>query len=128
MKPTIAAITLLMAVTICSFAVAQKDSSRPAGVPASQWVPLGDRLGIVISDYQPSEALETPQMLAPRPPPPPGQDAGIVGRNPPKDIASLSPLKEGARPYIDGYFMVKQNGRWTRLSVVPPPQVLRSAE
>ncbi|MGH9562701.1 MAG: hypothetical protein ACRD3S_14715, partial [Terracidiphilus sp.] len=63
MKLSIAAGALLIAATIGSYALAQKDACRPDGIPAGQWIPLSDRAGIVISDYQPGDETKTSQGL-----------------------------------------------------------------
>jgi hypothetical protein len=131
MKPSIAAIALVLAVTLCSYALAQKDAGRPAGISAGQWMPLGSQAGIVISDYQPGDEAKTSQGLiqpqrvqALRAP---GEAALLARQRSSEDAAALARQRSSedrARGYIDGYFMLKRNGRWIRLSVVPPPQVL----
>jgi hypothetical protein len=135
MKLSIAAIILLFTAAICSYALAEKDVSRPVGIPAGQWIPLSDRAGIVISDYQPGDETKTSQGLI-RPErvqrlPPPGQAALLARQRSAQDAAVLErqrSLENSARGYINGYFMLKQNGRWIRLSVVPPPQLLGSVK
>jgi hypothetical protein len=131
MKWSIAAITLLFVGTVCSFALAQKDTGRPAGVPASQWIPLSDRAGVVISDYQPGDEDKTSQGLirAQRVQrlPPPGESAALARKQSAQDAAAVARQRaseNSARGYVNGYFMVKLYGRWTRLSVVPPPELL----
>jgi hypothetical protein len=109
MKLILSSTAILLAAITLSFASAEKSPDRPSGISAGHWVPLGDRLGVAISDYQPSDFLGD---CLPR-----GQCV-----SPP--VAS-SP--NTTRPFLNGYFMVKQDGRWTRLSVVPPPEVLREA-
>jgi hypothetical protein len=132
MKLSIAAIVLLFAATVCSYALAEKDASRPVGISAGQWIPLSDRAGIVISDYQPGDEARTSQGLI-RPErvqrlPPPGQAALLARQRSAQDAAVLERQRNSARGCINGYFMVKQSGRWIRLSVVPPPQLLKSVK
>ena len=131
MKLTIAAITLILAAGICSYALAQKDSGRPIGIPASQWIPLGDRAGIVISDYQPGDAIKTSQgLIQPlrvQSLPPPDQTALLARQQSSTAGASIERQRaseDSKRGYVDGYFVVKRGSQWIRLSVVPPPQLL----
>jgi hypothetical protein len=129
------AVVVLFAATVCSYALADKDASRPVGISAGQWIPLSERAGIVISDYQPGDEARTSQGLI-RPEkvqrlPPPGQAALLARQRSAQDAAVLErqrSLENSARGYVDGYFMVKQSGRWIRLSVVPPPQLLESVK
>src|SRR6185437_10881538 len=119
------------AASIGSYALGQKSTDRPVGIPASQWIALGDRAGIVISDYQPGDEERTSQGLI-RPQrvqslPPPGQKTLITHQRSAAQAAQMERQRaslDAARGYINGYFMVKREGRWIRLSVVPPPQVL----
>jgi hypothetical protein len=138
MKWSIAAITLLLVGAIGSFALAQKDTGRPVGVPASQWIPLSDRAGIVISDYQPGDEDKTSQGLIPTVPVQSLRSRGGPTAPAQQRAAQLAAAaaqehslgkSAGGNPiyfrgYVNGYFMVKQDGRWTRLSVVPPPELL----
>ena len=134
MKPSIAVITLLLVAATCSYAVfAQNDTGRPVGIPAGQWIPLSDRAGIVISDYQPGDENKTSQSLIRTVPvqglPPPGQSASVARESASKDTAALERQRSSedrARGYVNGYLMVKRYGRWVRLSIVPAPELLGS--
>lgn len=135
MKLSIAAITLVLVATICSYALAQKSTDRPAGIPAGQWIALSDRAGIVISDYQPGDEDKTSQgLIQPQRVqrlPSPGPTTPIARQRTAEQAAESERLRaseDTARGYINGYFMVKRDGRWIRLSVVPPPQVLGSLQ
>jgi hypothetical protein len=116
---------------LSSFALAQKDSSRPVGVPATQWIALGEHAGIVISDYQPGDEDKTSQGLIRTLPaqslPSPAESAALARQRSAKDAAAVArerKAEDSARGYVNNYFMVKQYGRWRRLSVVSPPQLL----
>ncbi|HWG77844.1 MAG TPA: hypothetical protein VN660_13785 [Steroidobacteraceae bacterium] len=131
MKLSIAAITLVLAASVCSYALGQKGTDRPVGISASQWIALSDRAGIIISDYQPGDEDKTSQgLIQPlrvQRLPPPGPTTPIMRQRAAEQAAESERLRaseDAARGYINGYFMVKREGRWIRLSVVPPPQVL----
>lgn len=66
-------------------------SDRPAGVSAADWVPVSDRLGIVLvhSETPTPAALPNRQVLLLKPP-------------------------------VSGYYMVKGASGWTRLIIVEP--------
>jgi hypothetical protein len=122
---------------------ARRVVDRPPGLSDGQWIPLGDRIGLVISDYQPGDVILAggPWLPPSVPPlstfPPPLAAPLIVPRLPPP---SGLPVRPRARcpqrgscqrgsivgQLIDGYFMVKVDGRWMRLSIVQPPQVLHA--
>lgn len=71
-------------------ALAADDASdRPQGVAASEWVPVSERLGLVV--------VAVPRQVNARP------------------VQGLYLL-----PPINGYFMLKAGGRWTRLNLVVP--------
>jgi hypothetical protein len=72
-------------------AVVADTSDRPEGVAASEWVPVSERLGLVI--------VAGPRQVNARP------------------VQGLYLL-----PPINGYFMVKAGGRWSRLNLVVPPK------
>lgn len=130
MKLSIAAATLVLVAGICSYALGQPSTDRPVGIPAGQWIPLSDRAGIVISDYQPGDEDKTSQGLI-RPLPPPGQTTLAARQRSGEEAEEMERLRQSedvARGYVNGYFMVKRDGRWIRLSVVPPPQVLGSLQ
>jgi hypothetical protein len=75
-------------------------SNRPMGVAAADWIPVTDRLGIVLV-----------------PPPVASGDRGAepVGA-PISPTALILPLK----PPVGGYFMVKGAKGWARLVVIEP--------
>ena len=94
----IAYISLAVALLISSLASFSADpSSRPAGVTAEEWVPVNDRLGIVL--------VQPPARVA-------GDPASI----------QLSPttLLLPLRPPLGGYFMIKGANGWVRLVVIEP--------
>lgn len=129
MKLSIAAITLVLVASIGSYALGQKSTDRPVGIPAGQWIGLSDRAGIVISDYQPGDEDKTSQGLiqplrVQRLPEPATRLARQRAAEQAREGERVSASEAAARGYINGYFMVKREGRWIRLSVVPPPQVL----
>lgn len=70
---------------------ADDESDRPQGVAASEWVPVSERLGLVV--------VAVPRQVNARP------------------VQGLYLL-----PPINGYFMLKAGGRWTRLNLVVPPK------
>jgi len=75
---------------------------RPAGVSAKEWIPISDSLGIVMVPREPT---------------------AIMGRvDPDKRTMQLPPagMPLLLKPPVDGYFMVKGLGGWTRLVVVEP--------
>lgn len=138
MKLSIAAATLVLVLVagICSYALGQQSTDRPVGIPASQWIALSDRAGIVISDYQPGDEDKTSQGLiqpqrVQRLPPSPGETTLSARQRSGEEAAQMKRLRkseDAARGYINGYFLVKRDGRWIRLSIVPPPQVLGSLQ
>jgi hypothetical protein len=93
-------VTLLLIVSLSTFPA--DPPNRPMGVAAEDWVPVGDRLGIVL--VPPPAALDDPAA---------GSQPVIISI--PK-TALLLPLK----PPVGGYFMVRGNKGWVRLVVVEP--------
>ena len=79
----------LSLVTFTSFAADAPD--RPAGVTAANWVPVSDRVGIVLVQS------ETPV---------------------PVTAFGSQPLL--LKPPVSGYYMVKGANGWTRLIIVEP--------
>ena len=86
--------TLLLASSLTTFSAAPSD--RPAGVTAEEWVPVSDRLGIVL--VPPPAASREPLKMPIAP------------------TALILPLK----PAVGGYFMVKGASGWVRLVVIEP--------
>src|SRR5436189_268139 len=86
---SLAALLLVTSVTLSA-----DPSNRPTGVTAENWVPVTDRLGIVLV-----------------PPPAASGDPVVIPQT-----ALLLPLK----PPAGGYFMVKGANGWVRLVVIEP--------
>jgi hypothetical protein len=105
----------IAAAAITSFVVFSGDApDRPAGVSASEWIPITDSFGIVLLPPQApvtgsGDAIEKLE----------GQGGVILqprGGNvyvPPSNMLLL-------RPPLGGYFMVKRGDGWSRLIVVEP--------
>ncbi len=87
--------TVLLAAWI-PFAHSLNGPDRPEWVPAANWVPISNSLGLVL--------FETPS----------AQPGNIVAV--PRDALLL------AGPPRTGYFVVKRDGRWQRLVVDEPLQ------
>jgi hypothetical protein len=85
---------LLLISSLNSFSAAP--SNRPTGVSAEEWVPVSDRVGIVL--VQPPAASAEPM------------------NNPVSPTVLLRLL----RPALGGYFMVRGAGGWVRLIVIEP--------
>ena len=114
---TLAAIGILLTVVTLGFASTEKAVDRPPGIAADQWYPISDRLGLVISDYQPGiDPVVDGRVL-----PPPPADAVLPRSS--ADAASASAL-----PALTGYLVIKHKGHWTRLSVVSLPVLPRGTE
>ncbi|MEO6186428.1 MAG: hypothetical protein ABIP38_06195 [Steroidobacteraceae bacterium] len=92
---------LLLSLSYFSFSA--DSPSRPVGVTAENWVPVSDRLGLVL--VQGEALVAAPVVVAP------GQLPGSANR---PDMALL------LKPPVRGYFMVKGAGGWTRLVVIEP--------
>lgn len=105
----------IAATAIASFVTISGDApDRPAGVTASEWIPITDSFGIVLMQTHPpvtgsGDAIE---MLE-------SQNGLLV---PPRGGSSSTPSSTMLllRPPVGGYFMVKGAGGWTRLIVVEP--------
>ena len=82
------AVLSLSLVSYTSFGTDTQD--RPAGVTAANWVPVSDRLGIVLV-----------------------QSEAPIAR-------PISPTTLLLRPPVSGYYMVKGANGWTRLVIVEP--------
>jgi len=108
---TLAAICILLTVVTLGSASTEKAGDRPPGIAANQWFPISDRLGLVISDYQPG--LD------------PLIDNGPIKALPPATSTvsppPVVPKTTQTVPTLTGYLMIKQGGHWSRLSVVSPP-------
>ena len=85
---------LLLVSSLASFSADPPD--RPAGVAADEWVPVNDRLGIVLVQPPAPAGDHMPIVLSPR--------------------TLLRPLKQP----VGGYFMVKGDNGWVRLVVIEP--------
>jgi hypothetical protein len=70
----------------------QTAPNRPQGVSATQWIPISDRLGFVVL---PSASI--------------GAAAG-----------SADPDVLLVKPPVEGYFMVKDKGGWSRVAIAEP--------
>ncbi len=93
----LAYISLAALLLVPSFTSFSADpSSRPAGVTAEEWVPVSDRLGIVL--VQPPTASRE-QMTMP---------------------ISPTALLILPKPTVGGYVMVKGANGWARLVVIEP--------
>lgn len=118
---TLAAIVILLTAVTFGYASADKPVRRPPGIAADEWYPIGDRLGLVVSDYQPGLDLlidNGPVRAVPRaelPPPRPS-----INPTPPSAARNAAP-PASAVPAIRGYLMIEYGGHWTRLSLVSPP-------
>jgi hypothetical protein len=94
-------VAIFLALPFASLSASAPD--RPAGVPAANWVPVSERLGIVLMSG------ESPVQ----------SDA----RAPADDRFSPAPAPGQAlllKPPVGGYFMVKGASGWTRLVVIEP--------
>ena len=91
MKRLAQASLVILLLTMASPILSAEATDRPAGVAAKDWVPVSDRLGIVIVHS------ETPDAVAP-----PRQQPLLL------------------RPPVAGYFMVRGAGGWARLILVDP--------
>jgi len=80
--------------------------NRPAGVTAEEWVPVSDRLGIVLV------------------PPPAASREPLNAPISPTALLMLRPLK----PAVGGYFMVRGASGWVRLVVIEPVKGPADAE
>jgi len=107
----LAAIGVFMTAVTLAFAATERAVDRPPGIAADQWFPIGDHLGLVVSDYQPGldPLIDSGPMNVLTPP----RD---TGPSPPLNLRTTRPT-----PALTGYLMIKQAGHWTRLSVVSPP-------
>jgi hypothetical protein len=86
------AVAVVLAVIAVPLAFGQREPDRPPNVSAESWIPINDRLGIVLMDSG-------------APP-----DVRI---NPGRDALLFTPPS-------GGYFMVKDGTGWRRLIVVEP--------
>ena len=73
----------------------QTAPNRPQGVSATQWIPISDRLGFVVL---PSASIS----------------AGSIG------AGSADPDVLLVKPPVEGYFMVKDKGGWSRVAITEP--------
>ena len=85
---------LLLGSSFTSFSA--DPSNRPAGVTAKEWVPISDRLGIVLA-LPKGDATSDPVV-----------------------ISDPTTLLIATKPPVGGYFMVKGASGWTRLIVIEP--------
>jgi hypothetical protein len=80
--------------------------NRPAGVAAENWIPVSDRLGIVLVHGQaPTVGRSEPSYR-------------LEGNSAVRVVPEDRPLL--LRPPVGGYFMVKGAGGWARLIMVEP--------
>ncbi len=68
----------------------QTTSNRPQGVSAKQWIPISDKLGFVVL---------------------PSASIGAGSADP--DVLMV-------KPPVEGYFMLKDNSGWSRISIAEP--------
>jgi hypothetical protein len=105
----------------CSYTSLSADPpDRPQGVADRDWVPVSDRLGIVLVDASPpmDTTAEIPEV---------GIDRRRVDRSSPmvrgqERPGLAAPVGQALllKPPLGGYFMVKGASGWTRLVVVEP--------
>ncbi len=106
---------LLLSLSYVTFSAAPPD--KPAGVAAENWVPVSDRLGIVLVES--SGPMVAPQGISMA-----GPDgklvegSSMVTSGP--GFAVLAGQVLLLKPPVGGYFMVKGAGGWTRLVVFEP--------
>jgi len=91
MKRSIPILAGVIVLAVGAALAAAEATDRPEGVAASEWVPVSERLGLVV--------VAGPHQVNARP------------------VQGLYLL-----PPINGYFMVKAGGRWSRLNLVVPPK------
>jgi hypothetical protein len=70
----------------------QTAPNRPQGVSATQWIPISDRLGFVVL---------------------PSASIGAVAGSADPDVLLV-------KPPVEGYFMVKDKGGWSRVAITEP--------
>ena len=70
----------------------QTGPNRPQGVSATRWIPIGDKLGFVVL-------------------PLPSASIGAGSADP--DVLLV-------KPPVEGYFMVKDKGGWSRVAITEP--------
>ena len=68
----------------------QTATNRPQGVSATHWIPISDKLGFVVL---------------------PSASIGSGSADP--DVLLV-------KPPVEGYFMVKNNGGWSRIAITEP--------
>ena len=90
MKIVAAAFLICVSTLTIHFAVGAAEPDRPAGVAASNWIPINDRLGFVV--MSPDSSLVT---------------------TPDKQPLLLTPA-------ASGYFMARSRVGWQRLVIVEP--------
>jgi hypothetical protein len=99
-------ISLAALLLVSSFNTFSADpSNRPAGVTAEEWVPVSDRLGIVLVP----PAVSREPLIAPMSP---------------TTLLMVRPLK----PAVGGYFMVRGPSGWVRLVLIEPVKGPADAE
>jgi hypothetical protein len=86
----LATLSILLLSLISNISIAADVQDRPAGVTAANWVPVSDRLGIVLVQSEARTATPIPR-------------------------TSLL-----LKPPVSGYYMVKVGNGWTRLVIVEP--------
>jgi len=92
MKRIAYATLVILSLSLNSYlSVAAGAQDRPAGVAAANWVPVSDRLGIVLVQSEAPAAVPIP---------------------------NSQPLL--LKPPVPGYFMVKGANGWTRLVIIEP--------
>ena len=90
MKTIAAAFLICASILTIHFAVGAAGADRPAGIAAPNWIPISDRLGIVVMPHDTYPAAE-----------------------PDKQALLLTPA-------ASGYFMVRSDAGWRRLVIVEP--------
>jgi len=92
MKRFVLASMAVLSLSLLSYTSVAADSpDRPAGVAAADWIPVSERLGIVLVHSQ---------------------------RSLPVPLPSSQPLL--LKPPVSGYYMVRGANGWTRLVIVEP--------
>ena len=102
MKRSIHASLVLLSLCLPCASMAADAPARPPGVDVKDWVPISDRLGLVLvqgsgpaaDNFNPTQPMDRSV--------PPGNRPLLL------------------RPPVNGYFMVKGAEGWTRLIVIEP--------
>ncbi|MEO6080086.1 MAG: hypothetical protein ABIQ86_09950 [Steroidobacteraceae bacterium] len=113
MKKHLAYASIVVALLSLSYLSISADSpNRPEGVTEENWVPVSDRLGIVLVQG-PSVVVQGPGVAVQ------GPDGIVIEPRSPLP-ASQNGLPLLLKPPVGGYFMVKRASGWTRLVVFEP--------